>query len=156
MIKIVNGQEIVLTPDEVSAWEAEQAASLPVPPTLAEAMAAKLSEVAEYRLAVETGGIVFGGVPIPTDRATASIITAAYVTASADASYVVENWKVSDTTFITLDAPTIISLAEAVRAHIQTSFNRNASMSAEVQALATAAAVNAFDVEAEWNADPVP
>lgn len=139
----------------IAEWEAEGntiPAFNPAPTTIETALAAKLSEIADKRLAVETGGIMFGQIQIPTDRQTAAIITSAYIKAAANSAYVVENWKVTDAVFVTLDAPTIIALGDAVSDHVQATFNRNAALSLAVQALETVEAINAFDVDAEWDA----
>lgn len=94
----------------------------------------KLAAIAAKRWEVETGGIVFAGVPIKTDEDTQRKITGAYVRATRDSGFTVQ-WKIGPATFITLDATTIIGIGDAVTAHIQDAFATEAALSdAVVQA----------------------
>lgn len=119
-------------------------------PTFAENKAAKFAALASMRFAIETGGMFFNGVPIRTDRETCGIITAAYVSAMNDPAYTVPNWKVADGVFIILDAPTILALSTAVRAHIQSAFDHEAEISAQITAAETQEALDAIDIAAGW------
>lgn len=135
-----------------NGWTRNNPPAEPEPPsTLSEAIPAKLTELAGKRYAVETGGTMLGTMPLNTDRQTCAIITAAYVKAMADPAFTVPNWKLADGVFVTLDAATIMAVADAMSAHVQAAFDREATLSAQIMALETAAAVNAFDVDAEWN-----
>ncbi|HEV7293110.1 MAG TPA: DUF4376 domain-containing protein [Devosia sp.] len=118
--------------------------------TLAEVLAAKFSELDRKRRAVEEGGIIFNGVPLKTDRQTASIITAAYVKAKENPAFQIPNWKFSDGVFAPLDAATIIAAGDAISAHVQSAFDREAALTAELLAMTEIDDVLAFDVQSEW------
>lgn len=124
--------------------------SLPQP-TLAARKAARLAALAAKRYAVETGGITIGQSHIQTDRSTCSILTAAFVLASANASYTTR-WKIGDGAFTLLDAPTIIAIATAVQEHVQACFDREYALTLAIQGAADAAAVDATDIGAGWPA----
>lgn len=143
------GQIAVWANDSWSLVAAGQPEPPPLPP-LDRAKATKLNALEAKRYAVETGGMMVGGVPLRTDRQTASIITAAYVSAKDDPDFQVANWKVGTGVFITLDAPTIIAIATALRAHVQAAFDREATLSGEILAAATHEAVDAIDINAGW------
>lgn len=119
-------------------------------PTFAEALQAKFAELDRKRRVVEEGGILFGNVPLKTDRQTAAIITAAYVKAKESPAFAIPNWKFADGLFAPLDAATIIAAGDAITAHVQSAFDREAELSAELMMLETVEAVLAFDVESKW------
>lgn len=122
--------------------------------TYAEAITLKFAELDRKRRLVEEGGILFGNVPLKTDRQTAAIITAAYVKAKEDPAFVIPNWKFADGVFALLDAATIIAAGDAITSHVQSAFDREAWVSAQLMALTTVEAVLGFDVEAAWAEDP--
>lgn len=122
----------------------------PTPVPLAQAKAAKLAALALRRFAVETGGTTFNGQTIRTDRETSAILTAAYVKAVNNPDYVVNNWKVADGVFVTLDAPAIFALSDAVSDHVQASFDREAELSAAILAATTLEALDAIDIHSGW------
>lgn len=83
------------------------------------------AHAAHLRWQRETGGIVVGGLAVPTDEHTRNVLTAAYIKASASPSYSIADWKTAPGTYVTLDAATITSIANAVEAHVQACFSAN-------------------------------
>lgn len=82
----------------------------------------KRSEIAAARFVAETAGI--NG--IRTDRESQSLITGAALKAMQDSEYSCR-WKGVDG-FIELTAPQILAIADAVRAHVQSCFDREAEL----------------------------
>lgn len=117
----------------------------PPAPTLAEMKEAKKAELARARYSAETGGITFAGAAIRTDRESQSLITGAALAATQDPGYSVV-WKVEGG-FVTLTAEQIIAAAQAVRAHVEACFVREAELSSAVDAAKSAKAVRAI----EWS-----
>lgn len=109
-----------------------------------------LAYLADKRFRVETGGIVFSGAPIKTDRESQSILTSAYVKAQANPSLQINNWKVANGIFTTLNNATILALGDAVTAHVQASFDTEAALTAGI--LATPPVITDYsDIEnAAW------
>jgi hypothetical protein len=95
------------------------------------------------RFSIETGGIVVDGKSIMTDRGSQSLISGAY-------NYVKENpdatvkFKTSSG-FVELTAPQMITIANAVAAHVQASFAAEAEVHDQINdgTIATIAAVDA-------------
>ena len=114
------------------------------PMTLDEAKAGKKAEIAAARYAAEIAGVAVGGVVVRTDRESQALITGAALKATQDAAYSC-TWK-SESGFVTLDAATIIAVADAVRTHVQGCFDLEAAKCAQIDAAQTVE-----DVEAvEW------
>jgi len=113
----------------------------PEPSSLESVKAAKLSEIAAARFAAETAGVSVGDVTVATDRESQALITGAALAAINDATYACQ-WK-TESGFVQLTAEMIISIASAVRAHVQACFDREAELTAAVNAAATAADVQA-------------
>lgn len=126
-------------PDEVT----EEAA--PPEPTLAEIKAQKKAQIAAARYAAETAGIEAGGFTVRTDRDSQALITGAALAATQDPGYSVV-WKCPEG-FVTLTAEQIIAAAQAVRAHVERCFSREAEISSAVDAAKSAKAVRAI----EWS-----
>lgn len=123
-------------------------APTPPVPTLAEEKADKKAALAAKRYAVEAGGITVGQTPVKTDRETQAILTGARTLAKEDPAYSV-NWKTPGG-FVTMDAATIIAVADAVAAHVQACFDNEMNITAQIDAAADVAAVRAIDLEAGW------
>lgn len=117
----------------------------PPAPTLAEVKAAKKAELAAARYAAEIGGIEFAGAHIKTDRESQALITGAALSATQDPGYSVV-WK-AEGGFVTLSAEQIIAAAQAVRAHVERCFSREAELVAAVDAAKSAKVVRAI----EWS-----
>jgi hypothetical protein len=83
------------------------------------------------RRALEIGGTTIAGVPVHTDPESQSKLHAARTAAKEDANYTVK-WKTAAGTFATLDAVTIIALADGVRAHVQACFAAEEAVSAKI------------------------
>lgn len=109
---------------------------LPPEPTLDERKVQKKTEIAAARYAAETTGTVVNGILIDTGRDSQALITGAAVAAMLDENYSL-NWKTT-AGFIHLTAPEIIAVAQAVRAHVQSCFDREAELCALVDAAKTA------------------
>lgn len=88
--------------------------------------------IANRRYAAEIGGMVVEGMPLDTGRDSQALITGAAVSAMLDAGYSVR-WK-TQSGFVELDAEQIISVASAVRAHVQACFDREAELLAALDA----------------------
>lgn len=88
-------------------------------------------------------GTTVEGVRLYTDDVSQARITGAAVAAMDDPTIIV-NWKCGDGSFVPLDAPTILMMARAVRAHVQASFDREAVL------LAALDAGEPYDIEAGW------
>ena len=139
------------------AWVADGNTPIPVQPApyyelvdggwvadLAGAKAAKKQEIAAARYAAEIAGVTVGGVVVRTDRESQALITGAALKATQDGTYSC-TWK-AESGFVTLDAGTIIAVADAVRTHVQTCFDAEAEKCALIDAAQTVE-----DVEAvEW------
>ena len=109
---------------------------LPDPPTLDELKAAKYAEIAEARYAAETGGCTVDGVTIATDRGSQALLTAAVVSARLDLEFKTR-WKCADGHFVTLDAMQLRAIGDAVIAHVEACFAREAELCELVDAAQT-------------------
>lgn len=90
-------------------------------------------------------GTIFAGMALPTDEATQSRITGAALAAMIDPTYSVQ-WKLPDGSFVLLDAQQVIAVAQAIRAHVQACFDREAAL---LEALSEG---QPYDIEAGWPA----
>lgn len=108
---------------------------LPPEPTLDELKAQKKSAIAAARFAAETAGTTVNGVLIDTGRDSQALITGAALAAMLDSEYSL-NWK-TERGFIHLTSPEIIAVAQAVRAHVQACFDREAELRTLVDAAET-------------------
>lgn len=76
--------------------------------------------------AAETAGIDVNGFTVRTDRESQALITGAALKAMQDSTYSCR-WK-GVGGFIELTAPQILAIADAVRAHVQSCFDREAEL----------------------------
>lgn len=88
--------------------------------------------IAARRYQAESAGITINGMAVATDRDSQGLITGAAFAASLDPNYTC-NWK-TDAGFVKLDAKALIAVAQAVRAHVQGCFDREATLLADVKA----------------------
>lgn len=109
---------------------------LPPEPTLDELKVQKKTAIASARYAAETAGTTVNGVLIDTGRDSQALITGAAVAAMLDDKYSL-NWKTASG-FIHLTAPEIITVAQAVRAHVQSCFDREGELCELIDAAQTA------------------
>lgn len=113
-----------VVPWTTEEWVAIQAAAVPTKPQL-------LAQAQARRRSVEIGGITVGGVPVYTDPESQAKLHAARTAAKEDAQYTLD-WKAAGGTFVTLDAATIIALADAVRAHVQACFSAERAVATKI------------------------
>lgn len=140
-------------PDDVVCGYLYDGETFTTPPAfsdLTSAQTAKLAELAAIRWEREESGTTFGGTPLATDRTTQGKITAAYIDAKEDPTHVVPDWKFGPGVFGSLDAPTIIAAADAIKAHVQACFSHEAALSADIMAAADFDDLDAIDLQAGW------
>ncbi|MCF1502901.1 DUF4376 domain-containing protein [Afifella sp. H1R] len=89
-------------------------------------------EAARLRWETEEGGMIFNEIELRTDTASQGKYTAAALAATLDEDYTVR-WKCGDGCFVTLDAPTIIAMAQTVRGHVQACFDAEAGVVAGIE-----------------------
>lgn len=111
-----------------------------------------LARLADRRWQAETGGVILNGAPVKTDRDTQTKLTAAYVKADKNPDFSIQNWKVADGVFVTLGASTIIATGDAVTAHVQACFDKEASLTATIMGATTVDVLLAIDIESGWPA----
>lgn len=111
-----------------------------VSPTLDELKGAKRAEMAAARYAAEISGVTLSGAVIRTDRESQALITGAALAASHDENYSV-TWKAKNG-FVTLTAAQIIAVAQAVRAHVEACFDREAELQTAIEAAESAEALD--------------
>lgn len=92
---------------------------------------AKASEIgraaiAARRYAAETAGITVAGAQVDTGRDSQGLISGAALSAMLDPAYVCR-WK-TPAGFVELTAEQILGIAQAVRAHVQACFDREAEL----------------------------
>ena len=139
------GPSLARDGDHVTAvWEVESLGAEEIATILAGAKAAKKAEIEAARYAAEIAGVTVGGVVVKTDRESQALITGAALKATQDGTYSC-TWK-AESGFVTLNAATIIAVADAVRTHVQTCFDAEAAKCVLIDAAQTVE-----DVEAvEW------
>lgn len=146
MFKQVGSERVEMTPEEIAELEA---ARTPVAPTIS----ALQAHVANARWKAETGGITVGGITVFTDDRSKMMLMGARVHATTDPGFTTP-WKTSDGSFVILDAATITALSNAVLAHVNACFAREAEVQAailEEEVTTTAEIDEAFaDVNAPW------
>ncbi|MCP8463091.1 DUF4376 domain-containing protein [Pseudomonas sp. ZM23] len=79
-----------------------------------------------YRYQAETASITVNGMALLSDRDSQSLLTSAALEAVIDPAYRCQ-WKIPSG-FVDLDAQQIITLARAMRAHVQACFDREAEL----------------------------
>lgn len=82
--------------------------------------------IAARRYEAETAGISVNGMPLDTGRDSQALVTGAALAAVIDSAYICQ-WKTAGG-FVDLDAPQIIAIASAMRAHVQACFDREAEL----------------------------
>lgn len=113
-------QEGYFSPEEWAALHPSPA------PTFDELKGQKKAEIAAARYEREIVGVTVNGILIDTERDSQALITGAALAAMLDENYTL-NWKTARG-FIHLTAPEIIAVAQAVRAHVQVCFDREAEL----------------------------
>ena len=105
---------------------------------LQDARDSKKAEIAAARWEAETAGID----GIKTDRESQALITGAALKAMQDSTYSCR-WK-TESGFVELTAPQILAIADAVRAHVQGCFDREAELVALIEAAESTEELNAI------------
>ena len=119
----------------------------PPAPTLNTLKTRKKAEIAAARYAAEIEGVTVNNVLIDTGRDSQALITGAALAAVIDASYSL-NWK-TEAGFIHLTAPELIAVAQAVRAHVQSCFDKEGELVALVDAAQNAADLGKIEINFE-------
>lgn len=102
--------------------------------TRATARAAEARESIRLRRDDAIGmGVMVSGFPVGTDDVTQSRLMGAAMSAMLDPDYSVA-WKGSDGAFVTLSGAHVMMVAQAVRAHVQACFDREAALLADMSA----------------------
>lgn len=105
---------------------------------------------ADKRWRVETGGVSVGGIAVHTDDRSKMMIMGARVKAAADPQFTTQ-WKTIDGAFVTIDAPTVVALSDAVLAHVDACFAAEATVLAAIEA---GTITDLDDIEdADWPGD---
>lgn len=154
----IPGKTLVSTDGHIASIGWSWIDGAPVPPenptveplTFGERVMRKMKRLSDLRWEKEVGGMMFGSFPVKTDRETAAILTAAYVKALNNPSYVIPDWKIADGVFVTLDSPTIIMLGDAVEAHVQACFTREKVLTMEIMSAQDASELAAIDITVGW------
>ncbi|WP_018264309.1 DUF4376 domain-containing protein [Methylosinus sp. LW4] len=140
------------TADSLAYREWLGAGNAPTPPpvpTLAEIRSKRLAAVAARRWRAETAGTSVNGMRIFTDETTQAKLTAAVVASVLNNNYAV-NWKLADGGFVMLDHAALIAVAQGVRAHVQSCFDREAQLVAAILAAQDSAALASIDIDSAW------
>ena len=117
VIEVADGRATATYP--VLDYSADEVAGI-----LEAAKERKRSEIAAARWAAETAGIDVNGFTVRTDRESQALITGAALQAFVDPDYTCR-WK-TEAGFVSLDSVQIKAVAQAVRAHVQSCFDREA------------------------------
>ena len=97
---------------------------------------------AEIRYDFEVAGIVWNGIEVRTDRFTVERVYQARFLAKEDAAFTTD-WKLGNGTFMTIDAPTIIGLSDAVTEHLKEAFTKEKVVNGSIYAATTVEEVKA-------------
>ena len=141
---IVDG--VLLTRDEFFAAKQQERFEAQVAEFGADVDGAKdfvRDHYASKRYDFEVGGIDFNGLAVRTDRFTVERIYQARFLAKEDAAFTTD-WKLGDGTFLTIDAPTIIGLSDAVTAHLKEAFTKEKTANTSIDAATTLAELQAI------------
>ena len=125
--------------DKINEWNGEDF----IAPTFEDLRNRKYREIATARYNAEIAGVTINGVSIKTDRESQGLITGAALKAMQDNTYTCR-WKGIDG-FVELTAPQIIAIADAVRAHVQSCFDREAELQPLIEAATTEAELEAIN-----------
>lgn len=116
---LIDGVERDLTPEEIEELNA--------PPTMAELVAYASSA----RYAKEIGGIVVAGVPVATDDRSKQMILGARVAADTDPDFSTL-WVGADGNIYPVTAAAMITISNAVLAHVAACFTLFASVKTQI------------------------
>ena len=105
-----------------------------------------IGEIKQRRDVALAAGTSVNGISIQTDDISQQRITGAALAAMINPNATF-NWKVAGGSFVTLDAPTVLALAQAVRVHVQACFDREAELLEELGAIEDP---EQLDIDADW------
>lgn len=128
-------QRLDLHEEVMKIWGDTPTLPDPVPMTLDDFKTQKKAEIAAARYEREIAGVEVNGVLIDTGRDSQALITGAALAAMLDSEYSL-NWKTTSG-FVHLSAPEIIAVAQAVRAHVQSCFDKEGELVARINAATT-------------------
>jgi hypothetical protein len=101
-------------------------------PFSADQLKARLvSYAALARYAKEIGGTTIGGMQVATDRDSQAMVNGAFAAAKDDATFTT-TWKAADGTWVPLDNATILAVGRGVKAHVNSCFATEASVSGQI------------------------
>lgn len=101
------------------------------------------NQIRQRRNQALASGITIGGITVHTDDVSQNRIVGAALAATLNPETMI-NWKCADGSFLTLDAATIIAVAQAVRTHVQSCFDREDAL------LNLLEADEPYDIDAGW------
>jgi hypothetical protein len=110
---------------------------------------AALAALAQKRWEIETGGITINGRFVDTSDRSKTLIIGKSIKAKENDDLTFQ-WKVGSG-FVTIDSATMISIADAVEAHVQGAFDREAELSSDILDATTTAEVRAVNINSGWN-----
>lgn len=137
-MKLVNGEKVAESQQDIDQQELDEQALLPTMETLK-------NYAGQKRWEVETGGISFGGNTVTTDDRSKLLIEGAPETLNPGES---TNVKTA-TGWVTLDQATLLLLRDAVRSHVQNCFNAEKAVVDKIDA-------ETITTYAEIDAEPWP
>lgn len=114
----------------------------------AQVLADKLAALAAYRYEKETAGITVGGAVIKTDEVSQSRITGAWATAQINPDVLID-WK-GENGWAQINKTAIDAISMAVSAHVQACYSKEKFHAEAINALATAADIEAYDITTGW------
>lgn len=118
-------------------------------PTFEDLKQKKILDLANFRWEKETGGTTFNGMPLATDPTSQTKYVGAVVAAQISPLMTLK-WKLSDGTFVDLDASAITQVAMAVRSHIQACFDKEAELLALIETATNQTELDAIDITTGW------
>ena len=119
-------------------------------PELAAAKETKKAAIRDLRWHKETGGALFNGVPIRTDGESRAKIDGAVSLFDKDPTLTVVDFEAQPGVWIELDQATMNALGVFVGRHVQQCFSHSKALMDAVDALASFAAVEGFDIDQGW------
>lgn len=137
-------------PNEGDVWDGTAFFSPDSLKTTAELIAEKLSALAAYRYTKETGGIIVSGATIKTDRESQALIAGAKLYSDLNEAVLID-WK-AENSWAQINRTAIMAISQAVAAHVQACFSQERVHAEAINALTTAAEIEAYDITTGWPA----
>jgi len=108
----------------------------------------KLADLAAYRFAKETEGVIFSGALIRTDLESQAMINGAVAYANLNPAVVID-WKAANG-WVQIDKDTIEAIGNAVGAHVQACYSQERVHAEAIAALTTPEEIAAYDFTTGW------